>query len=72
MPNWLKSWILRRNDNDACLMTGEGAYHASCLMTGATWRLMRHLEKRTQELEAQVRRDAQDLNGEESGDARLF
>ena len=63
MPHWMKSWISRRIDNDAALMTGESAFQASSLMTGATWRLIRALEERVQVLEDKNHHLTNDLQG---------
>ena len=63
MPRWMKSWISRRFDNDAALMTGELAFQASALMTSATWRLIRALEERVQVLENTKRELTNDLKG---------
>ena len=63
MPRWMRSWISRHFDNDAALMTGESAFQASALMTGATWRLIRALEERVQVLENEKHHLKNDLKG---------
>src|SRR5579872_7081417 len=34
MPPYLKLWILHRQDNNACLLTGEVAFQVASIMTG--------------------------------------
>ena len=42
---------MRCFDNDTALMTGESAFQASTMMTGATWCLICALEEQVQVLE---------------------
>ena len=63
MPDFLKAWIVRRQDNDACLITGEVAFQAACAMTGEAFSLIRALEGRIQYLEKERYKHEQDLNG---------
>jgi hypothetical protein len=63
MPDFLKAWIVRRFDNDACLITGEVAFQAACAMTGEAFSLIRALEGRIQYLEKERYKHEQDLNG---------
>src|SRR5579872_5326970 len=51
MPDFLKAWIVRRFDNDACLITSEVAFQAACAMTGESFSLIRAMEERIQYLE---------------------
>src|SRR5579872_3332831 len=63
MPDFLKAWIVRRFDNDACLLTGEVAFQAACSMTGEAFSLIRALEGRIQYLEKERYKHEQDLTG---------
>src|SRR6201993_4285614 len=63
MPAYLKSWLLRRQDNDACLLSGEVAFQAACIMTGESFFLINALESRIQDLEKERYKQDQDLNG---------
>ena len=63
MPDFLKAWIVRRLDNDACLITGEVAFQAACTMTGEAFSLIRAMEARIQYLEKERYKHEQDLTG---------
>ena len=63
MPAFLKSWIWRHHDNDACLITGEVAFQAACTMTGEAFSLIRAMEARIQYLEKERYKQDQDLTG---------
>ena len=63
MPPFLKSWIWHRQDNDACLITGEVAFQAACTMTGEAFSLIRAMEARIQYLEKERYKQDQDLTG---------
>src|ERR1700757_1658922 len=41
MPAYVKSWLLCRQDNDACLLSGEVAFQAACIMTRESFSLIR-------------------------------
>src|SRR5579872_7364297 len=63
MPAHVKSWLLRRQDNDTCLLTGEVAFQAACIMTGEAFSLAPVLEERVQYLEKECYAHEQDLRG---------
>src|SRR5579872_3371011 len=63
MPAFLKSWIWHRQDNDACLISGEVAFQAACVMTGEAFSLVRAMEARIQYLEKERYKQDQDLTG---------
>src|ERR1700757_403297 len=63
MPAYIKSWIVRRHDNDACLLSGEVAFQAACIMTGESFSLIRAMESRIQYLQKERNKQDQDLNG---------
>src|SRR5579872_2260006 len=63
MPAFLKAWIWRRHDNDACLISGEVAFQAACTMTGESFSLIRAMESQIQYLEKERYKQDQDLNG---------
>ena len=63
MPAFLKSWLMRRQDNDACLISGEVAFQAACIMTGESFSLICAMESRIQYLEKERYKQDQDLNG---------
>src|SRR5579872_5140461 len=63
MPAFLKSWIWCRQDNDACLITGEVVFQATCTMTGEAFSLIRAMEARIQYLEKERYKHEQDLTG---------
>ena len=63
MPPYLKSWLLRRQDNDTCLITGEVAFQAACIMTSESFSLIRAMESQIQYLEGERYKHEQDLNG---------
>jgi hypothetical protein len=62
MPEFMKSWMLRRQDTDTCLLTGEVAFQASMMMSGEAFRFMRVLEKHIQELEQECHAHKMDLD----------
>jgi hypothetical protein len=63
MPGFLKSWSLCRQDNDACLLTGEVAFQVASIMSGEAFKFMRLLEKCIQYLEKEHYGHEQDLKG---------
>src|SRR5579872_5900268 len=63
MPAYLKAWILRCQDNDACLLSGELAFQATCIMTGESFSLIRTMEVWIQYLEKERYKHDQDLTG---------
>ena len=63
MPAHVKSWLLHRQDNDACLLTGEVAFQAACIMTGEAFSFACTLEERVQYLEKECYAHEQDLQG---------
>ena len=63
MPTYIKSWLLRHQDNDACLISGEVAFQAACIMTGEAFSLICAMELQIQYLEKERYKHKQDLNG---------
>ena len=63
MPDFMKVWLLRRQDNDACLLTGEVTFQAALIMSGEAFRFMCMLEKWIQELEKERCAHKTDLDG---------
>ena len=63
MPAYIKSWLLLRQDNDACLLSSEVAFQAACIMTGESFSLIRAMESRIQYLEKERYKQDQDLTG---------
>ena len=63
MPGFLKSWSLHRQDNNACLLMGEVAFQATCVMNGEAFKMLWVLEKHIQYLEKEHYGHEQDLKG---------
>ena len=63
MPEFMKAWLLHRQDNNTCLLTGEVAFQAALIMLGDAFKFMRVLEKRIQELEKERHTHKTDLDG---------
>ena len=63
IPDFVKSWLLCRQDNDICLLTGEVAFQAASVILGEAFKLMRVLEKRIQYPEKEWYGHEQDLKG---------
>src|SRR5579872_5395468 len=63
MPDFMKSWLVRHQDNDACLLTGGVAFQAASIMSGESFKFMWVLEKRIQELEKECYIHKTDLDG---------
>jgi hypothetical protein len=63
MPDFMKSWLLRHQNNDTCLLTGEVAFQAASIMSGEAFKFMHVLEKRIQELEKECYAHKTDLDG---------
>jgi hypothetical protein len=61
MLPYLKAWLLRRQDNNACLISGEVAFQAACIMTGESFSLICAMESRIQYLEKERYKQDQDL-----------
>ena len=62
MPDFMKAWLLRRQDTDTCLLTGEVAFQAASMMSGECFRFMRVLEKRIQASEQERHAHKTDLD----------
>ena len=63
MPDFMKAWLLRCQDNDACLLTSEVAFQVASIMLGEAFQFMCVLEKRIQELEKERYAHKTDLDG---------
>ena len=63
MPDFMKAWLLRRQDTNTCLLTGEVAFQAASVMLGECFRFLQILEKRIQELEKECHAHKTDLDG---------
>ena len=63
MPDFMKAWLLRRQDNNTCLLTGEVTFQAASIMSGEAFQFMRVLEKCIQYLEKEHYNHEQDLKG---------
>ena len=63
MPEFMKAWLLHRQDNNTCLLTGEVAFQAASIMSGEAFKFMCMLEKRIQVLEKECHAHKTDLDG---------
>ena len=63
MPDFLKSWTMCHQDNDACVLTGEVAFQAASVISGEAFKFMSILEKRIQALEVEHHAHKTDLDG---------
>jgi hypothetical protein len=63
MPEFMKAWMLRRQDNDTCLVAGEVAFQAAAVMSGEAFCFMQVLEGRIQVLEKEHHVHKTDLDG---------